>query len=182
MQKIIECIDKARYTPRFSTYRLQSKDNVAEHSYTVTMFTLLLCKLLKGEGLVVDQGKALAFAVMHDFEETLMGDVISPTKAYMEEDYQFAAADQVHKVLGAFPGKESGSLYGSWRWAKYTSPESKLVIYADLLATQLVVGGGDPLGAESGLWCALEQAVNKLLAEEKNLVLKRAVEELRCGI
>ena len=134
-------LDKLRDVPRFSTYPLY-KENVAEHSYYVTLFAMFIARYLHNEGTAVDIGKAMSFAVMHDIEESFLGDVLLGTKQKMAVQYDNAAKDTVFPwVQDCFgdSGIDAGGLYGLWRWAKHDTIEGRIVRYADALAALLVL-------------------------------------------
>lgn len=175
MRKFLERLQRARFTPRFSTYALDNKDNVAEHSWLVTAITLLLVKLVTDRGQDVDQGKALAFAAMHDYEETILGDVIAGTKQHMEEQYQRIAEEKVYATMVSIPSRDKGSIYGSWRWAKHITVEGTIVSYADMLATKAAVRSG--LDAKQ-LGEKIDEQIHLQLDMEKNAAIFEAVKEV----
>src|SRR3990167_1482300 len=130
-------LDKLRDVPRFSTYPLY-KENVAEHSYYVALITMVIARQLKAQGVDIDTGKALSFALMHDAEESITGDVILSTKQLMPDYNNIVAKpvyDWLEEVYAGYCDGSVGKTFGLWRWAKYENTiEGRVVAYADQLA------------------------------------------------
>lgn len=55
-------------------------ESVAAHSYGVTFIALILARI---SGLILDEGKLLAMAVLHDLPESLTGDIPTPSWRYL---------------------------------------------------------------------------------------------------
>ena len=85
------------HVTRFNNRPQHFEESVAEHSFYVAYFTLLLCKLLEKEKIKIDHKKALSIAIIHDVEEGLSGDILNPFKHYNEKVYQ--AIRDVNKVM-----------------------------------------------------------------------------------
>ena len=141
MHRFFFQLDKLRDVPRFSTYPLY-KENVAEHSYYVTLFAMFIARYLRESGTAVDISKAMSFAVMHDAEESFLGDVLLDTKKQMAVQYDDAAGDTAFDWIRDCFGNsdiDTGGLYGLWRWSKHNTIEGNIVRYADQLAALLVL-------------------------------------------
>lgn len=68
----------AAFVPRWNIVWSTLKDNVAQHSFFVTWYAVMVAKVIKWEGpLDVLMIKALA----HDLDETITGDITGPVKA-----------------------------------------------------------------------------------------------------
>lgn len=68
---------------RWSIVRTHYKDSVAEHSYFVVYYALQIARLLEWPGPLAD---LMFYALMHDVEETITGDIISPVKKTMDAE------------------------------------------------------------------------------------------------
>ena len=60
---------------RFSTIPTIHKQNVAEHSYFVTLIAWLICTRMQNEGIEVDVAKVLTMCLVHDIPESVSGDM-----------------------------------------------------------------------------------------------------------
>ena len=162
-------LDKLRDVPRFSTYPLY-KENVAEHSYYVTLFAMFIARHLACSGEVVDVGKAMSFAVMHDAEESFLGDVLLGTKQKMATPYDEAAKDVVYKWLTDCIKRadERGSMFWLWRWAKHDTTEGRVVRYSDALAALLVLMRQHSVAAKDLAKHIYDDLVANLTLQEAN--------------
>jgi len=90
---------------RFSSIQTTRKENVAEHSYFVTLYCLVLGRMINGiveragrsTSVPVDMEKLLTRAVVHDLDEGLTGDFIRTVKYYSEATKE--ALDTVAGVM-----------------------------------------------------------------------------------
>lgn len=74
-------IGNLRHTFRYNTTPQAIKENVAEHSYYVTLYARILCDYAKENGVKVDTLSVVDKAMVHDTEETISGDIINPIKS-----------------------------------------------------------------------------------------------------
>jgi len=65
------------YVPRWGILRSIRKQNVAEHSYYVALYADQLAALIQWEG---DTAALLQYALLHDIDETITGDIPGPVK------------------------------------------------------------------------------------------------------
>lgn len=65
------------FVPRWSIVATVNKDQVASHSYYVTLYAYLVAKLIKWEG---SKTYLMLAALTHDLDETITGDIVSPVK------------------------------------------------------------------------------------------------------
>lgn len=68
---------KASITDRWDTIWLLQRDPISNHSFYVALYARQIAKLIGWEG---DYGKLLEYALVHDFDEFVTGDVLSPVK------------------------------------------------------------------------------------------------------
>ena len=73
------------YIPRWVILRRTRQQFLAEHSYFVTVYAKQVAELIKWEG---DMGELLTYALIHDIEETVTGDIPGPIKraAFNKDD------------------------------------------------------------------------------------------------
>ena len=65
------------YVPRWGILRSIRKQSVAEHSYYVALYADQLATLIQWEG---DTAALLQYALLHDIDETITGDIPGPVK------------------------------------------------------------------------------------------------------
>jgi len=63
--------------PRWSIVFTTEKDDIAKHSYFVTVYARLIAKLIKWNG---PMEYLILSALFHDIDETITGDIVSPVK------------------------------------------------------------------------------------------------------
>jgi len=88
----------ASVVQRWSIVRKLQSDNVAEHSFFVTNYAVAIANLIKWEGPL----DALMFAaLLHDSEEFVTGDIVSPVKHGILDEDKFEAfiEDQMNARL-----------------------------------------------------------------------------------
>jgi len=132
---------------RFSMERPSERESVLEHTGFVALFVLVLVSeinlLSDSEDEPVDVGQALTYALVHDLEEVITGDVARPTKYFCREAVEMfdrlseIAADKVAYKMRSFP-EFSERLRSDIPTAK-TDREGCLVAIADCLAVVYMV-------------------------------------------
>lgn len=70
---------------RYSNYPTLHKENVAEHSYYVAFYALMISRDLQSRGAKIDISKVLSRCIMHDLDEALTGDFVRSFKYSSEE-------------------------------------------------------------------------------------------------
>lgn len=74
--------------PRWSVVWTLTRDTVSNHSYFVTLYARNIAKLIQWDGSIED----LMFrALVHDAQETITGDIPSPTKQEIIDDRRAAS-------------------------------------------------------------------------------------------
>lgn len=71
---------------RWSIVRVHNRDNIAEHSFFVTCYALAIARLLEWKGSLAD---LMFVAMMHDAEEFITGDMVSPVKHAVLDEAKF---------------------------------------------------------------------------------------------
>jgi len=74
---------------RFSVYKCHFREDVAQHSYFVGVYSMILADLELSNGVNVNVERLLRMALLHDVEEARTGDVHHPFK---HQDEKFAEA------------------------------------------------------------------------------------------
>jgi 5'-deoxynucleotidase YfbR-like HD superfamily hydrolase len=131
--------NQLRYVDRFSTCRRGHKENVAEHQFFTAFFALLICKHLEPGMKEMNVGLAVIKGLIHDVEEHYTGDVIRPVKhgsVAMESEMDKAGADFACKFFQSLTRRRdvASQLFTFWRHAKDSTPEGRVVRFADYLS------------------------------------------------
>ena len=122
---------------RFNNRPQHFPESVAEHSFYVAYFVLILCNLLEKKKIKVDTKKALSIALIHDAEEAFSGDILNPFKHFNEKVYQ-AIRDVNRQMVGEMftdlPTDLKRELVSLWNTEnKSKSIEAQVVKVADKL-------------------------------------------------
>jgi 5'-deoxynucleotidase len=123
---------------RFNNRPQLFPESVAEHSYYVAYFTMLLTSVMKKNKISVDAQKAVQMAMIHDAEEGFSGDILNPFKHY--NDKVFAAIREVNREMIAemfvdLPKALSTEIVDLWKEENAaTSVEAQVVKIADKLS------------------------------------------------
>jgi len=126
------------HVTRFNNRPQHFPESVAEHSFYVSYFTLLLTKLLEKQKVKIDGKKALQIAIIHDAEEGFSGDILNPFKHYNEKVYQ-AIKEVNREMVGEtfidLPTDLSSELVELWHEETNTKTlEAQVVKVADKLS------------------------------------------------
>ncbi len=110
---------------RYSTIPTIRKESVAEHSYFVSTTLVELYKDYR-----FDLGKACVMAIIHDWPEMWLGDIIHSTKSVFSHlNSELKLAEQVSMLNACEP-----YVYALWReYVDMKSGEALIVKYADVL-------------------------------------------------
>jgi putative hydrolase of HD superfamily len=73
------------HVTRFNNRPQHFQESVAEHTYYVAYFSLILCNLLEKKKIKADTKKVLQMALVHDAEEEFSGDILNPFKHFNEK-------------------------------------------------------------------------------------------------
>lgn len=123
---------------RFNNRPQHFPESVAEHSYYVAYFAMLLCKVLVKHKVEVDPTKVMQMALIHDSEEGLTGDILNPFKHYNDKVYQAIRdvnLDLIGEVFIDLPKDLADELITLWQEENAaTSLEAQVVKVADKLS------------------------------------------------
>jgi len=119
LKEVNELLGKLSTTNRFSNSKLINPESVLEHTAYVSLLCLFIARKLEDAGEVINYIALYEKALLHDIEESLSGDVITPTKyansslSKALKEYELICADKVLKNLPGYPD----TLY-RWRESK----------------------------------------------------------------
>lgn len=173
-----------------STYRLRTvkrwgadttirPENVAEHCYYVSFYSMLLGNWLEDRGFSVDWRKLHGETLCHDIEEALMTDIprfVKRATPELFEAVQQASAEKVHEIAAELGDQ---SVVDHWRSAKGKNREGRILAVADLMSAISYVihevNIGNWLLTQSARW---EDYVLSFLDDQSYRELWPIVEEL----
>lgn len=125
LQEIImnPMVSRAAYVQRYSSSRLCDPENLATHVYEVQMIGLMIIhKLKKWCSVEVDEHEFLMKALLHDVDETVLGDTPRPLKYASPEihDSIEEVADNTARNLmySYFEGDTADRYYGYYKQSK----------------------------------------------------------------
>lgn len=161
--------------PRWTIIRTIQKQNVAEHSYYVTLYAGQIADLIKWTG---PREKLLDYGLRHDLEETYMSDIPGPSKRAVVTDRNHYDRHCREKNLRRF-GDDYGErkhypvASSDWGCSFQLGMEIKAIIkVADLLDECFFLSIDQQLGNES--------VQNVFVAS--HVRLHQAVTELPCDV
>ena len=127
----------AAHVKRYHTTPMFTQESVAEHSHFVAMITRIICHALAEADHAVDTLRAVDLALIHDYEEVISGDIISPFKHSDPELLEMLdklTDKTIDEVFESLPPTLGGYFIGLWRGHNAGSTEGQIVSVADKLA------------------------------------------------
>lgn len=125
-EMLLGTITNLRNIVRYSNMRRLHNESVAEHSYYVALYTLIIANSLKNHGETLDMAKALGMALAHDLEEGFSGDIINPFKccsANLQSEIHGTAAPMIIEMANRMKVPELYHLWNPIPPSKYNSGE-----------------------------------------------------------
>lgn len=103
----------AAVVPRWTIVRTLNRDNVAIHSYFVQFYALQIARLINWAGPLAD---LMFVAAMHDIEETITGDQVSPVKREIIDEDKAAKyiSDQMKARLPLIEAQLEATMESMW--------------------------------------------------------------------
>jgi putative hydrolase of HD superfamily len=106
---------------------VKDPESVAEHSYRTAVTAMVVCDI---EGL--DSGKAVKMALLHDLQESIVGDMTRESPNF--SDKRKLEEEAMVEILGGLPNKLAGEYMDLWReYLEGITPEARVVKNADKL-------------------------------------------------
>lgn len=126
------------HVTRYNNRPQHFPESVAEHSFYVSYFTLIICELLEKKKMHVSKEKALKMAIIHDAEEGYSGDILNPFKHYNEKVYQAIKEvdrELIKEVFLDLPESLRVEFINTWsEESKGETAEAQIVKVADKLS------------------------------------------------
>ncbi len=148
-------------------------EDVAQHSYEVTLTSLIISLDLKEKGYSIDLERVLAMALLHDLPEAFIGDIIKYMQKYIGKAKETAEIDALKEFINIDYIVNIHKEY-----IKEESLESIIVKISDLVATAVQATRYYNVGY-SGVKRILENTkksalglVKKLLPDAEEIVMK----------
>lgn len=121
---------------RFGTTAATMRENVAEHSYYITLYAMCLMDRVRAEGHEVDGELLLKMCLIHDIPEGLTGDLIQRVKKEVRDVWNATEL----KIFKEWTGKRCGKqladmvLDSFQRYQENDTIEAKIAHLADVLS------------------------------------------------
>ncbi len=85
MDNFFAIMSRMKYINRWNLMRNQKSESLSEHTFEVAYITHALVAMHNARGGTVNNGEAVLYALYHDVNETLTGDMPTPVKYHNEE-------------------------------------------------------------------------------------------------
>lgn len=120
---------------RYSSIPVHRPENVAEHSWWVTMIAYLIADDLFLQGVNIKMELVLSKALVHDLSECVSGDIIRSYKYSSPEVRKtLGDADRINmQGITSKMGSVGPSVYHDWARAKADGLEGDIVAFADMV-------------------------------------------------
>lgn len=165
MNDFFAIVSRMKYINRWSLMRNLRSESLSEHTFEVAYITHALIAMHNAKGgEKIDAGEAVLYALYHDLNETLTGDMPTPVKYHNEElkkAYKDVEAYASEKLCNMLPSEIKDE------YRKFLSKPSeaieRFVKAADKLSALIKcideknMGNTDFLKAEAGLRKAIER-------------------------
>jgi|SRR3990167_4542484 len=131
-------IRRLNHIRRYSSYPVIRQENVAEHSFWIAFYAYRIGKELQYKYKEkVNYEALLEKAMLHDFEESKIGDVVRTFK-YYNDAITTAMKDAEKKVTSdlfdeLFEEEASKEVFKKWEAAKDVSLEGQIVMVSDMV-------------------------------------------------
>lgn len=127
-------IHRMSHVYRYSSVPVIRRENVAEHSWYVAFYAFLIGQDLVQHGHVVDFGKMLSRALVHDLDESSTGDFLRHIK-YGHPDLKRALDEVSISMIGRIESKlrsNGREIMVNWQSAKDDDLEGHVIQVVDL--------------------------------------------------
>lgn len=134
-------LSRMSYVNRYSSFPVNRRENVAEHSWWVAFISLAIAMDLNEQGVEVGVETVLRGAILHDISEVMSGDVI---RSYKHTNPEIVRAMQDADFINTndmLDGPEyqpvGEEMMSDWSSAKHKGLEGQIVAFADMAAVAL---------------------------------------------
>lgn len=100
---------------RFNTRHKISSESVAAHSFYVALYALILADIMKEHVDKIDKEKVLIYALLHDMEECVSGDVVRTFKKRMIKAYDELTQESINTIFDRFPEHLKTEYINNWK-------------------------------------------------------------------
>ncbi len=157
MKDILQFVQDFSKVRRWSQIHCTREESSLEHTAATGLIALKIAADCPFE---VNVARLLTKALLHDMEETITGDIMTPVKYHNPEitkaikDFEDESAKEVAKVFGDWA-------YEFWRDAKDVTIEGQIVRIADKASVvykyrqEIALGNSSFLQYEENIWNAL---------------------------
>ena len=172
-------IDTATVT-RYSNSKLIRDESVMEHIGSVSFMCLILGRKIKAAGYDMDMEELLTRALIHDIEESRIGDIANPTKYHndrIKAALDFVAVEAMEIILDQINSPE---LLSIWDEQKDDSLEGRLLKFCDVLSVLIKIYEEVVIYHNYSLIKHAKNTIkffNSRLHQEENPILKTYIEE-----
>jgi len=127
-------VSRMTHVTRYSSFAVNRKENVAEHSWWVALISMLIGEELTGHGHQVNMTRLLSRALVHDLDECVSGDIIRSFKYSSDEVHEaISEASVVNMRRITSQMKEVGpAVYHDWAHSKDDDLEGRIIAFADM--------------------------------------------------
>jgi len=170
---------------RFSVYKCHFREDVAQHSYFVSVYSMILADLESANGIKVNVERLLRMAILHDAEEARTGDVHHPFK---HQDEEFAEAlnlraiEWYHNLMVGIPIDQARMYVELRKASEEATVEATILKAADKIEALLWAYEEYLLGNELVRRAKIVEDILSKLDKIELLTVKAIVSEIRKNI
>jgi len=129
LQQLFDLGIRTATVTRYSQSKLMREESVMEHTGQVALMALII-----GRKCCADIEKLMTRAVIHDLEESELGDIANPVK-YNNENIYGAIDNLAMEIFEGISNRfDDPALHQDWLYAKDTSLEGRIVKLCDVLS------------------------------------------------
>lgn len=131
-------IRRLSHIKRFSSFPVNRQENVSEHSFWVSTYAYIIALDFIEKGIEVDCSKVCLKATLHDWEESMTGDIIRSfkykSKKFREQSKEIENALVTESLLMGLSHNVKKKIFKEWTTSKDLSIEGRIVAFCDLLS------------------------------------------------
>lgn len=162
-------------------------ESVADHSYMVSIITLVQCLEEQSKGIELNLEKALAMALLHDISESVSLDIDRRIREFAPDEYDSFKKkldyNATKKLLSNLPNKISENLLGYFEeYQKKESIEARIVSEADRLETLIQLNNYIKNGSPKENFQIFFDNLTKEVEEFEFNLMKNLAKEILSGV